>query len=120
LAISAIALGVVAVWTTDDPVRLDGLQGPNNGWLVLIVAAFAAAWIRSMSRGSWVGIAAVLGASIVILWTGIATWLDNRDVGASGSYGLYLVISAGVLLAGAAVARGLALSRAGARKRPHA
>ena len=68
--------------------RLDGTQGPNNGWLVLIVAAFALGWIRSMARGSWVGVLGVLGAAVVIGWTAIENWLDSRDVlGATAATG---------------------------------
>ena len=62
------------------PVRLDGTEGPNNGWLVLIVAALALGWVRSMARGSWIGVLGVLGAGIVIGWTAIENWLDNRQV----------------------------------------
>jgi hypothetical protein len=55
VAIAGAAIGVLLTWTSDGPVRLDGMQGPNNGWLVLIVAAFAVGWTRSMLRGSWAG-----------------------------------------------------------------
>ena len=44
VAIAAAAVGVFSTWTNDGPVSLDGTQGPNNGWLVLIVAAFALGW----------------------------------------------------------------------------
>ena len=95
-------------WTKDGSVHLDGTQGPNNGWLVLIVAAFALGWTRSMSTGSWVGVIGVLGASVVMGSTAIQSWLDSRDVvGATASYGLVLVVAASVALAGAAVARGV-------------
>jgi uncharacterized membrane protein YhhN len=94
-------------WTSDGSVDLDGTQGPNNGWLVLIVAAFALGWAGSMARGSWIGVVGVLGASVVMGWTAIENWLDSRDVlGASASYGLLLVLAASVVLAGAAVAGG--------------
>ena len=84
---------------------LDGTQGPNNGWLVLIVAAFALAWTRSMARGSWTGLIGVLGASVVIGWTAVQNWLDSRDVfDAAASFGLLLVVAASFALGGAAVA----------------
>lgn len=99
-------------WTTDGPVRLDGTQGPNNGWLVLIVAAFALGWARAMNRGSWAGVAGVLGVAIVIAWTAIENWLDSRAVfGADASFGLFLVLAASVALGGAAVTRGLTLAQ---------
>ena len=107
VAIAAAAIGVFLTWTSDGPVSLDGTQGPNNGWLVLIVAAFALGWARSMARGSWIGVIGVLGASVVMGWTAIENWLDSRDVfGATASFGLLLVVAASVALAGAAVARG--------------
>ncbi len=108
MAIGGAVVGVLWTWTSDGPVRLDGTQGPNNGWLVLIFAAFAVGWTRSMLRGSWLGVAGVLGSSIVMGSTAVESWLDSRDVfGASASFGLLLVVGASVALAGAAVARGL-------------
>ncbi len=115
LAIAAAVVGVFLTWTSDGAVRLDGTQGPNGGWLVLIVAAFALGWARSMARGSWIGVAGVLGASIVMGWTAVENWLDSRDVfGASASFGLLLVVAASVALAGAAVVRAVWLVRDGA------
>ena len=73
-------VGVFSTWASDGPVTLNGTQGPNNGWLVLIVAAFALGWTRSMTRGSWVGVAGVLGAAVVMAWTAIENWRDNQDV----------------------------------------
>ena len=73
-------IGVFLTWTTDEPVTLNGTQGPNNGWLAVIVAAFALGWTWSLRRGSWFGIAGVLGAATVIAWTAVENWLDNRDV----------------------------------------
>ena len=97
-------------WTSDGPLRLDGTQGPNNGWLVLIVAAFALAWTRSLARGSWTAVIGVLGASVVMCWTAIENWRDSRDVlGATASFGLLLVVAASVALAAAAVATGVKL-----------
>ena len=99
LAIALAALGIFLPWSSDGPVRLDGTEGPNNGWLVLIVAALALGWVRSMARGSWVGVLGVLGAGIVIGWTAIENWLDNRQViDATASYGLLIVVAASVVL----------------------
>ncbi len=96
-------VGVFLPWTHDGPVRLDGTQGPNNGWLVVIVALLALAWVRPMARGSWVGVAGVLGAALVIAATALENWLDGRRVleGTVG-FGLLLVIAAGVVLAATA------------------
>jgi hypothetical protein len=111
VAIVNAVLGVFLTWTNDGPVHLNGLQGPNNGWLVLIVAAFALGWTRPLYRGSWIGVVGVLGSAVVIGWTAVENWLDNRDVlGASVGVGLILVFAASVALACAAVWRGTALA----------
>jgi hypothetical protein len=107
-AIAAAVTGVLSTWTTDGPVHLGAVEGPNNGWLVLIAAGLALGWTRSMLRGSWIGIVGVFGASIVIGWTAIANWLDSRAVlAARASYGLVLVVLASLALAGTAVASGV-------------
>jgi hypothetical protein len=88
------------------------MQGPNNGLLVLIVAALALGWARSMNRGSWVGVVGVLGAAIVIAWTAVENWLDSRAVfGATASFGLVLLVAASLALGAAAVTRGLGLAQ---------
>ena len=46
IAVAAVLVGVFVTWVVDGPVRLDGTQGPNKGWLSLIVAALALVWIR--------------------------------------------------------------------------
>ena len=111
-AIAAAVIGVFSTWTDDGPVSLNGTQGPNNGWLVLIVAAFALGWTRALVRGSWVGVAGVLGAAVVMGSTAGENWLDNRAVlGATASYGLVIVVLASVALAATAVVRGVELAR---------
>jgi hypothetical protein len=116
IAIAAVVIGVFLTWTSDEPVTLNGTQGPNNGWLAVIVAAFALGWTWPLRRGSWIGIVGVLGAAAVIAWTAIENWLDNRDaLGASASFGLILVVAASVVLAALAVAT--ALQRARLRQR---
>jgi hypothetical protein len=102
-------------------VRLDGTQGPNNGWLVLILTVFAIGWTRSMLRGSWVGVIGVLGSAVVIGSTAVENWLDGSDVfGASATFGLLLVVAASVALAGAAIARGLQLADRSPRREAQA
>lgn len=92
--------------------ELDGTQGPNNGWLVLLVAAFAAGWARAMAQGSLVGVIGVLGSAVVIAATAVESWSDSRDVvGSTAGFGLLLVVAASVALAGAAVACGIELMR---------
>ena len=65
-----------------------------------------------MARGSWVGVVGILGCSVVMGWTAIENWVDNREVlGATASYGLLLVVAASVALGCVAVVRGVALAR---------
>jgi uncharacterized membrane protein YhhN len=112
-AVVAAVLGVLATWTSADGVRLDGVEGPNNGWLVLVLAVLALAWTRPLARGSRVGIVGVAGAGVAMAWTALESWLDGRAVlGASAGVGLLLVLAASVALVGAAVARA-AVPRAG-------
>lgn len=103
-------MGVFCTWTNDGPVSLNGTQGPHDGWLVVIVAAPAFLWARSLARGTWVAVVGSLGSAAVIGWTALASWRDSRDVlGASVGYGLLLVVGASLVLAAAGVARGLEL-----------
>ncbi len=116
IAIAAVVIGVFLTWTSDEPVELNGTQGPNNGWLAVIVAAFALGWTWSLRRGSWIGIAGVLGAAVVVAWTAVENWLDNRDAfGATASYGLVVVVTASVVLAATAVATAVQRARHGQR-----
>ena len=112
VAVAVAVLGVFLTWTSVGKASLDGTQGPNNGWLVVIVGAFALGLIRPMARGSWVGVIGVFGASIVMFWTAMENWLDNRDVleGTAG-LGLVLVVAGAVALAASAVVRGLHVAR---------
>jgi hypothetical protein len=104
IAIAVAAVGVFSTWTKDGPTTLSGIEGPNDGWLVLILAALALVWSRPLARGSWIGIIGVLGASLVMCWTALEDWLDRRDVfGASLGHGLVLVLAASATLAGLAV-----------------
>jgi divalent metal cation (Fe/Co/Zn/Cd) transporter len=117
VAVVVAIVGVFLTWTSVGSASLDGTQGPNNGWLVVIVAAFALGWIRAMARGSWIGVLGVFGASVVMFWTSLENWLDNRDVldGAPG-LGLFLVLLSAVALGACAVVRGLHVARHGARR----
>jgi uncharacterized membrane protein YhhN len=111
-AIGVAALGVFLTWAGTGTGGLDGTQGPNNGWLVVIVGAFALGWIRPLARGSWIGVVGVLGAAVVMGWTAVENWLDSRDVlAASAGLGLFLVLAASATLAASAVVRGVALAR---------
>ena len=115
VAIAVAVVGVFCTWTTTGPVTLNGTEGPNNGWLVVILGAISLGWTRLMRRDTWTGAMCAVGvlmAAVVICWTVIENWLGNRDVlDASVGYGLLLVLAAGVALGAAAVLRGIELVR---------
>jgi hypothetical protein len=114
-ALLVVVVGVFCTWTTVGPVTLNGTEGPNNGWLVVILAVISLGWSRLMRRDTWtgaIGAVGVLLAAVVICWTVIENWLDSRDVlDASVAYGLLLVLAGGVALGAAAVLRGIELVR---------
>ena len=113
VAIAVLLMGVFSTWTVAGPVTLNGTEGPNNGWLIVILAVPALAWARLMERGSWIGVIGVLGAAVVMCWTAVESWLDNREVlAASVGHGLVLVVAASIVLGVAAVVRAVELVRA--------
>ena len=110
IGVAAVLVGVFVTWLADGPVRLDGTQSPNNGWLAAIVAGLALLWIRMLR--SWPGVIGVLGSGLVIGWTALENWLDARAViGASPRLGLVLVLGGGVALAAVAVVQGVDLAQ---------
>jgi hypothetical protein len=115
-AVAALPVGVFSTWTTAGPYTLNGTQGPNDGWLVVVAALLAFGWLMMMERASWtgaVGVVGTLGAAFVVCWTAIEDWRDNREVlDAGAGWGLLLVVAAGAALAVIAVVRGLELVRA--------
>jgi hypothetical protein len=115
IALALVIVGVFSTWATVGSVTLNGTEGPNNGWLVVILAVPALWWSRMMERDSWsgwVGVVGVLGASLVMIWTALENWSDNREVlDASAGHGLVLVVAAGATLALAAAFRGVELLR---------
>ena len=112
VAIVAVFVGTFSTWATAGPVTLNGVQGPNDGWLVVILAACAVGWARLMLRGSWLGVIGVLGTALVIVWTVYEDRRDARDVlGASTGHGLLLVVAGGIVLGATAVAAGIGLAR---------
>ena len=111
IALAAVVLGVFSTWTQDGVVTLNGIQGPNDGWLVLILVVPALLWSRMMERGSWVGVVGLVGAALVMCWTAIEDWRDGRDLGASVGWGLLLVVFGSLVLAVGAVMRGVELAQ---------
>jgi cardiolipin synthase len=97
--------GVFGTWRDAGPVSLDGFQGPNNGWLVIIFALIALAGARATAGGSWLGIVTVLGGAAVMLFTPLENVVDDNAVlGGSSGWGAWLTIVASAVLAGAALA----------------
>ena len=110
IAVAAVLVGVFVTWVADGPIRLDGTQGPNDGWLAAIVAGLALLWIRML--GSWPGVIGVLGSGLVIGWTALDDWLDARAViGASPRLGLALVLAGSAALTVVAIVQAVELAR---------
>ena len=110
IAVAAVLVGVFVTWVADGPVRLDGTQGPNDGWLAAIVAGLALLWIRML--GSWPGVIGVLGSGLVIGWTALQNWLDARAViGASPRLGLVLVLAGSIALTAVAIVQAVELAQ---------
>jgi hypothetical protein len=110
IGVAAVLLGVFVTWFADGPVRLDGTEGPNNGWLAAILAVLALLWIRML--GSWPGVIGVLGSGLVIGWTALENWLDARaTIGASLRPGLVLVLAGSVALTAVALVQAVELAR---------
>ena len=106
----AVLVGSFLTWLHDGPVRLDGTQGPNNGWLAVIIAGLALLSIRML--GSWPGVIGVLGSGLVIGWTALENWLDARAViGASPRLGLALVLAGSVTLTAVALVQAVQLAQ---------
>ena len=112
VAIAAILVGVFCTWLTQGRLTLNGSEGPNNGWLCVLLAGPALLWARRLERGTWTGVVGVLGCALVMGWTTAENWRDGRRVLDAGvSYGLLLVLVASVALAAVAVVRALSLLR---------
>ena len=110
VGVAAVLVGVVVTWVADGPVRLDGTQGPNDGWLAAILAGLALLWIRML--GSWPGVIGVLGSGLVIGWTALQNWLDARAViGASPRLGLVLVLAGSIALTAVAIVQAVELAQ---------
>ncbi len=116
IAVAAVLVGVFVAWVADGPIRLDGTQGPNNGWLAAIMAALALLWIRKLE--SWVGVIGVLGCGLVIAWTALENWLDARAIiDGTAAPGLFLVVLGAAVLTAVALVQAVELARETLRHR---
>jgi cardiolipin synthase len=112
VAVVAVLVGVFCTWLFRGGLTLNGVEGPNNGWLCVLLAGPAFLWARQMEHGSWVGVVGALACALVIGATAAENWLDGRRVLHAGiSYGLVLVLAATAVLASAAILRALSLLR---------
>jgi hypothetical protein len=51
IAVSVAMVAVSTTWLTDEPVTLNGAQGPNNGWLVVVLVASLVLGGAALARG---------------------------------------------------------------------
>ena len=99
-AILLAIIGVFGTWRSAAPVSLNGVEGPHDGWLVIIFGLIALAGVRSLSRQGWLGIVVVLGAACAMLYTAVGDLLDDGAVlGGRPGWGIWLSIGASVVLA---------------------
>jgi hypothetical protein len=95
---------VFGTWRVAGAVSLNGLEGPHNGWLVIIFGLIALAGVRALARGSWFGIVTVLGAAAVMISTAVKDVVhDGSVLGGHSGRGLWLTVAASAVLAGAAI-----------------
>jgi hypothetical protein len=104
----AVLLGIVGVfgtWSSDAYVSLNGLEGSHNGWLVILFGLMALCGVGSLARRGWLGVACVLEAGSIMLYTALSDLLDDRSVHAGSSgWGIWLtIVMSGVLVAAAIV-----------------
>lgn len=103
-AIVFAIVGVFGAWRNTGPVSLDGVEGPHNGWLVIIFGLIALAGVGALARGSWFGIVLVLGAAAVMIWPAVdAVANDGSVLGGRSGWGVWLTVAASAGLAVTAV-----------------
>lgn len=92
-------VGVFGTWRSSGAVSLDGFQGPNNGWLVIVFGLIALAGVGAAARGSWIGIVLVVGCSAAMTYGAVRSLVDDGSViGGSSGWGIWLTMVASVAL----------------------
>ena len=98
------AVGVFTRWTAGDGVTLNGIQGPHNGWIILIYLVVGVSVVRALGRGS----RSAAAAAVLVAIATIVTVLTTRSVpGFDTAWGYWLTLAGGgviVVAAGAAFA----------------
>jgi hypothetical protein len=103
-AIVLAIAGVFGTWRVAGSVSLNGVGGPNNGWLVIIFALIALAGVGALARGSWFGIVTIGGAAAVMISSALTDLVQGDSVlGGRSGWVLWLTVAAAVVLAVAAV-----------------
>jgi hypothetical protein len=116
-AIVLAIVGVFGTWRSASPVSLDGVEGPQNGWLVIVFGLIALAGVRAVSRGSWLGIVLVLGCAAVMVYAAVSSLADDTLGGSSG-WGVWLTLVASAGLAALALAAAVERLRGSTRTGP--
>jgi len=93
-AIVLAIVGVFGTWRSASPVSLDGVEGPQNGWLVIVFGLIALAGVR-----------AVLS-------------LADDTLGGSSGWGVWLTLVASAGLAALALAAAVERLRGSTRTGP--
>jgi hypothetical protein len=105
LALVVAVAGVFGTWRSAGPVSTNGFEGPHDGWLVILFALIALAGLRSLGRGGRLGAVLVFGCGAAILYFAVRNLVDDGEVlGGSSGWGIWLTISAGVVVTGTALA----------------
>jgi len=103
LATAGIAMtfvGVFSTWKSGSGVTLNGIEGPHNGWAILILTAVTALCVGSLKRWSPAAIAFTALAGVLNL----VTLLGTRSVpGFATGWGFWLTGLGGGAIIGAAV-----------------
>jgi hypothetical protein len=104
VAIVLAIVGVFGTWSTSGPVSLNGVEGSHNGWLVILFALIALCGVGSLARRGWLGVACVLEAGSIMLYTAVSDLAADRDLHLSSGWGIWLTIAmSGALVAAAVV-----------------
>lgn len=99
-AILLAIVGVFGTWSTSSPVSLNGVEGSHNGWLVIIFSLISLTGVRSLARGGWLGIAAVLEGGGIMLYSSVSDLVAHNDLHWSPGWGIWLtIVMSGVLVA---------------------
>jgi hypothetical protein len=114
-AILLAVVGCFGTWRSSGPVTLDGVQGPHNGWLVIVFGLIALIGVGAAARGSWTGIVLVFCCGFVMTYGAVTSLTDDPPVlGGSSGWGVWLTTFASAGLALGAIVAAVRSVRPGA------